>query len=97
MRYASTLVAVKNMDISKRFYRDVSGLQVTADFSAHVTLEGGVILQTMDAGQSFTRTGQVFLPNIFGELYFEKEDVDSFRGRLKSFDIQYVRELLVHR
>ena len=97
MRYASALVAVKNMDISKRFYRDVSGLQVTADFGANVTLEGGVILQTMDAGQSFTRTGQVFLSNIFGELYLEKEDVDSFRGRLKSFDIQYVRELLVHR
>ena len=60
MRYASTLVAVKNMDISKRFYRDVSGLQVTADFGANVTLEGGVILQTMDTRQSFTRTGQVF-------------------------------------
>ena len=51
MRYASTLVAVKNMDISKRFYRDVSGLQVTADFGANVTLEGGVILQTMDTRQ----------------------------------------------
>ena len=81
MRYASTLVAVKNMDISKRFYRDVSGLQVTADFGANVTLEGGVILQTMDARQSFTRTGQVFLSNIFGELYFEKEGKSSSSGR----------------
>ena len=97
MRYASTLVAVKNMDISKRFYRDVSGLQVTADFGANVTLEGGVILQTMDTWQSFTRTGQVFLSNLFGELYFEQEDVDCCRGGLKSLDMQYGRERLVHR
>ena len=54
MRYASTLVAVKNMDISKRFYRDVSGLQVTADFGANVTLEGGSGRATVESPAALT-------------------------------------------
>ena len=48
MKYTGTLIAVTDMEKSKAFYRDVLGLAVTADFGANVTLEGGVVLQTME-------------------------------------------------
>lgn len=44
MKYTSTLIAEKDMEKSKRFYRDVLGLNVVADFGANVTLDGGVML-----------------------------------------------------
>ena len=47
MKYAGTLIAVKDMEISKRFYHDVLGLNVAADFGANVMLDGGIFLQTL--------------------------------------------------
>lgn len=97
MKYTSTLIAVKNMELSKRFYQDVLGLKVTADFGANVTLEGQVVLQTLDTWSSFIRTGDVVLPNHAGELYFEEEDLDAFFTHLNAFDLCYVHEPLEHR
>ena len=43
MRYGSTLLTVKDMDRSVRFYCSVLGLRVVHDFGANVTLTGGLI------------------------------------------------------
>ena len=96
MKYAGTLIAVKDMEISKRFYHDVLGLDVTADFGANVMLDGGLFLQTLDSWKQFIRTDHVILRNNAGELYFEEEDIDAFSEHLKSFEINYVHELLEH-
>ena len=48
MRYTGILLAVKDMETSKRFYHDVLGLDVVADFGANVTLTGGIALQTLE-------------------------------------------------
>ena len=97
MKYTSTLIAVKDMDISKKFYHDVLNLDIVADFGANVTLEGGVVLQTLDTWKSFIKTENVILPNNAGELYFEEDDMDAFCKKLKSFEISYVHELFEHR
>lgn len=96
MKYAGTLIAVKDMEKSRRFYRDVLGLGTAADFGANVALDGGVFLQTLDSWKSFIRTDKVILPNNAAELYFEEEDMDAFCERLKEFDIRYVHELFEH-
>ena len=96
MKYTSTLIAVKDMEISKGFYQDVLGLDVVADFDANVTLDGGVVLQILDTWKGFIRREDVILPNHAGELYFEEEDMDAFCDHLQSFDICYVHELLEH-
>jgi len=97
MKYTGTLIAVRDMERSKRFYHDVLGLEAAADFGANVTLEGGVVLQTCDTWQAFIEGEPVVLPNHAGELYFEEEHMDEFCSHLKSFDIRYVHELLEHR
>ena len=96
MKYTSTLIVVKDMEKSKQFYHDVLGLNVVADFGANVTLNGGVVLQTLDTWKSFIRTDKVVLPNNAGELYFEEDDMDTFCNHLKSFNISYVHELFEH-
>ena len=47
-KFTSTLIAVSDMEKSKQFYRDVLGMNVVADFGANVTLDGGLVLQTLD-------------------------------------------------
>ena len=96
-KYTSTLVAVSGMKKSKQFYHDVLGMKVVADFGANVTLDGGLVMQTMDTWKSFIRTDKVLLPNNAGELYFEEEDLDAFLENLKQFDICYVHPLFEHR
>lgn len=97
MKYISTLIAVSDMKKSKQFYHDVLGMKVVADFGANVTLDGGLVMQTMDTWKSFIRTDKVLLPNNAGELYFEEEDLDAFLENLKQFDICYVHPLFEHR
>lgn len=96
-KYTSTLIAVSDMEKSKQFYHDVLGMNVVADFGANVTLDGGLVLQTLDTWTSFIRTDKVVLPNNAGELYFEEEDMDAFSDHLKQFDICYVHPLFEHR
>ena len=97
MKYISTLIAVSDMKKSKQFYHDVLGMKVVADFGANVTLDGGLVMQTMDTWKSFIRTDKVLLPNNAGELFFEEEDLDAFLENLKQFDICYVHPLFEHR
>ena len=82
MKYTSTLIAVKDMDISKQFYHNVLGLNVVANFGANVTLDGGIVLQTLDTWKSFIRMYNLTLPNNAGELYFEEDDMDAFCNHL---------------
>ena len=96
-KYTSTLIAVSDMEKSKQFYHDVLGMNVVADFGANVSLDGGLVLQTMDTWKSFIRTDKVILPSNAGELYFEQEDMDAFCEHLKQFDICYVHPLFEHR
>lgn len=97
MKYTGTLIAVRDMEISKQFYHHVLGLKVVADFGANVTLDGGIVLQTLDTWKTFIRTDRIALPSHAGELYFEEKDMDTFCEHLKAFDICYVHELLEHR
>lgn len=97
MKYTSTLIAVKDINISKQFYHDVLGSNVIADFGANVTLDSGIVLQTLDTWKAFIRTDNITLPNHAGELYFEEEDMDAFCNHLRSFPINYVHELWEHR
>ncbi len=96
-KYISTLIAVSDMEKSKQFYHDVLGMDVVADFGANVTLEGGLVLQTMDTWKSLIRTDKAVLPNNAGELYFENENIDAFCEHLKTFAICYVHPLFEHR
>ena len=96
MKYISTLITVADMEKSKQFYHDVLGMVVVADFGTNVTLNGGIVLQTLDTWKALIRTDSVVLPNNAGELYFEDEDIDAFCDHLKKFDVCYVHPLFEH-
>ena len=99
MKYTSTLIAVKDIERSKRFYYDVLGLDVISDFGANVTLTGGIALQTIDTWIDFIhkKSEEVVFQNNAIELYFEEDDIDTFVSKLSVFkELEYVHPLFEH-
>lgn len=94
--YKGTLIAVKNIEESKKFYHDILDMNVIGDFGANVQLDGGLFLQTLDTWSDFINNKEVYLKNNAGELYFEVSDIDEFYKKLQAANIEYVHELLEH-
>ena len=98
MKFKSPLIAVTDMERSKRFYKDVLGLRVIMDFGANVTLTGGIALQTYDswAGLLGRKPGELGWCGKVYELYFEEDDFDTFTEKLSRMDIHYVHPVKEH-
>lgn len=99
MKYLCTLLAVKDIEKSKKFYQEVLGLEITEDFGANVTLSGRIALQTIDTWKNFIHKNneEINFGNNVTEIYFEENDLDSFIKKLKTFtDIEYVHPLTEH-
>lgn len=100
MRYRSTLLAVADMTLSRRFYCELLGLRVTVDFGANITLSDALSLQTRDSWQAFIEkpAEEIRFGHNAAELYFEADDLDGFLRRLAAWpDIRYVHPPKEHR
>ena len=97
MKYKNTLLAVADMERSKRFYRELLGLRVVADFGANVTLSGGLALQTLESWRDFIGKEEICFFNKAAEVYFVEDDFDAFAARLAAFGVNYVHPVLEHR
>ena len=97
MEYRGTLISVREMDRSIRFYTDVLGLSVTADYGANVTMDGWIYLQTEETWQGFIGERQIQYGGNACELFFEEEEMDRFLRKLKTLDVSYVHAPLQHR
>lgn len=98
MRYAGSLLVVKDMECSKRFYHDVLGQNVVNDFGANVVMDGGFSLQTQDSWLELIQKKSHEL--VYGgndtELYFEEDQLDDFCEKLHAFDVSYVHGRIEH-
>lgn len=94
--YKGTLIAVKNIEESKKFYHDILDMNVVGDFGANVQLDGGLFLQALDTWSGFINSKEVYLKNNAGELYFEVSDINEFYKKLQAANIEYVHELMEH-
>jgi catechol 2,3-dioxygenase-like lactoylglutathione lyase family enzyme len=100
MKFLNVLIVVKDIEVSKRFYMEVLGLDVESDLGANVTLTGGISIQTLDTWKRFIQKDEsdVMFGSNAGELYFETQDIDSFCKLLGGRgDIRYVHPLFEHR
>lgn len=95
--YKGNLIAVKNIEESKKFYQEILGMKIAGDFGANVQLNGGLFLQTLDTWKSFINDKEVTLKHNAGELYFEVSDIEMFCKNLQAYPIEYVHELIEHR
>ncbi len=83
MKKCTPLVAVKDMEKSKRFYKEILGQDVIVDYGENVLLTSGFALQTIETWKNFIQTDDVTFKSNSFELVFEEDDFDGFLKGLK--------------
>lgn len=84
MKYCNVLIAVKDMEKSLRFYKELFEQEVTLDLGANKTLTGGLTLQEhFDELAGFSPETMKYRSNTM-ELYFETEDFEGFMELLSA-------------
>ena len=97
MKLKNTLLAVKDIEKSKDFYRELFGLITVADHGGNVILTEGLVLQDTAIWKNFLKC-DVIPYNNATELYFEETDIEDFIKKLDGYKepIQYVNHLMEH-
>lgn len=93
MKLKNILIVVKDMEVSKAFYRDLFGMHIVADFEGNAVLTEGLALQERSRweealGRSVREGGND------AELFFEEYDFDGFLAKIR--DSGYKIEFATH-
>lgn len=97
MHLKNILIVVEDIEISKKFYKELFGLEVVADFGENVVLTEGLALQQRKLWETFIDK-KVIRGGNDAELYFEENHIDAFLERLdnSTFDIEYLNRCKEH-
>lgn len=97
MELKCTLIVVKDIERSKRFYENLFGLKMLRDNDGNMILEGGLVLQEEKYWKAFLKRDTVWKNNSC-ELYFEESDIEAFADKLDRLypDTEYVNSLMTH-
>ena len=87
MKLEGSLLVVKDINASRRFYQDVLSRTVALDLDVYVVFEGGPFLLTEEQWDDFLEYKPV--PFRYGnnvcQLSFEDDDIDAFRAHMLKF------------
>lgn len=94
MRLKNILIVVNDIEKSKKFYKELFGLDVLLDSEGNTILTEGLVLQDAKIWKREINLG-IGPKNNHTELYFEESDIETFVEKLNQYDelIQYVTEL----
>lgn len=81
MRLKNYLLVVEDIEASKKFYREVFGLETVSSAEGSAVLSSSLVLQERGIWEAMLGE-KVSLGHLSCELYFETEDLESFWKRL---------------
>ena len=95
MRLKNVLIAVKDIERSRKFYHDLFGLVPVLESDGNMILTEGLVLQEKEIWKA--ALGKEIIPRSNScELYFEEKDIEGFVEKLERLypSIQYVNRLM---
>ena len=94
MRLKNFLIVVSDIEKSKKFYKDLFGLEVILDSDGNVILTEGLVLQDKKVWEQFLEK-ETLSQNNASVLYFEESDMEGFVEKLEKYSepIQFVTPL----
>lgn len=97
MKLKNVLIVVNDIEKSKKFYKDLFGLDVVLDNDGNVILTEGLVLQDAKIWKEFINK-DITSHNHATELYFETTDIEEFGKKLDAYHepIEYVNRLMEH-
>ena len=91
MKFKLALLAVKDVNISRKFYKELFNQEVVLDLGRNVTFSGGFAIQEDFAWLTYLPVNTIIEKSNNMELYFEVDDFDGFIEKLSSYEnINYV-------
>lgn len=97
MEFKLALLAVKNVEISKQFYKELFEQDIVLDLGKNVTFNGGFAIQEDFAWLTDTPSSSVVEKSNNMELYFEVDDFEGFIEKLNTYkSIEYVHKPKKH-
>lgn len=97
MKLKNFLIVVEDIEKSKKYYRDLFGLEMLQDLDGNMILTDGLVLQKKKYWTDFTGR-DVVRQNNSSELYFEEKDIAAFVNKLELLypETVYVNKLMTH-
>lgn len=93
MKFKLALLAVKDVNISKQFYKELFNQEVVLDLGRNVTFSGGFAIQEDFAWLTDVPVNSVIEKSNNMELYFEVDDFDEFIQKVKDYkNVEYVHQ-----
>ena len=95
MRLKNFLIVVSDIEKSKKFYKELFGMEVILDGDENVILTDGLVLQEKSVWEQAIGN-EVNAKNNAVELYFEESDIESFVKKLEAHGepLKYVNPLM---
>ena len=95
MKLKNVLIVVSDIEKSKKFYKELFGLDVILDNDTNVILTEGLVLQEKTVWQEFIEKDICFEHNA-SELYFEETDIENFVKKLEEAypNTKYLNKLI---
>lgn len=85
MKLKNILICVIDIEASKRFYKDLFGLEVLFDGESNVILSEGLVLQEKSIWED-TLEQKAIYENNASTLYFEENDMDAFVDKVNKYN-----------
>ena len=97
MKLKNVLIVVEDIEQSRRFYRDLFGLDLVLDNDGNMILTDGLVLQDKKIWRKFLGK-EILSESNSCELYFEEADIEGFVERLEACypEVRYVNRLMTH-
>lgn len=97
MKFKLALLAVKDVNVSKQFYKELFNQEVILDLGRNVTFSGGFAIQEDFAWLTDVPVNSVIEKSNNMELYFEVDDFDRVIQKMKNYrNIEYVHQPKKH-
>lgn len=86
MKLKNVLITVKDIDRSRKFYKDLFGLETVLNQEGNVILTEGLVLQDKKIWQECLGR-EIVAENYASELYFEEKEIEKFVEKLEKYEI----------
>lgn len=97
MKYTCMLIAVADINVARKFYEDLFGLEVFQDYGRNIAFTCGLALQQDFDWLVDLPKERVLRKSNNVEIVFEEQDFDGFLNKLKKYpDIEYLGEVIEH-
>ena len=97
MKYSCTVISVRDINLSRKFYEDLFEFEVFQDYGINVAFSCGIALQQEFDWLVGIKKDEIVKKSNNIELCFEEVEFDNFLKKLKAYpNIDYLGDVIEH-